>query len=83
MERSFRASAPGRLDVMGGVADYSGSLVLEGAISLETSVTARFVPGGAASVTVASEAWGEVEVPLAVLFDGLRGRSLGEVRAGL
>ncbi len=25
----FRASAPGRLDVMGGIADYSGSLVLE------------------------------------------------------
>lgn len=33
------ASAPGRLDFMGGVADYSGSLVLETPIEAETEVT--------------------------------------------
>jgi L-arabinokinase len=36
--RTFRASAPGRLDVMGGIADYSGSLVLQKSIVQETSV---------------------------------------------
>ena len=34
----FNASAPGRLDVMGGVADYSGSLVLQMAIEERTTV---------------------------------------------
>ena len=28
-EKVYRGSAPGRLDFMGGVADYSGSLVLQ------------------------------------------------------
>lgn len=32
----FRASAPGRLDVMGGIADYSGSLVLQMPIAERT-----------------------------------------------
>ena len=36
------ASAPGRLDVMGGIADYSGSLVLQMPISLKTEVHLRF-----------------------------------------
>jgi len=34
----FEASAPGRLDVMGGVADYSGSLVLQMPIVERTSI---------------------------------------------
>lgn len=34
----FSSSAPGRLDVMGGIADYSGSLVLQKAINLHTNV---------------------------------------------
>jgi galactokinase len=34
----FEASAPGRLDVMGGIADYSGSLVLQLPIQEKTSV---------------------------------------------
>lgn len=46
---SGRGDAPGRLDVLGGVADYSGSLVLETPTALTTSVTAtpaaRFVVG--------------------------------------
>ena len=35
----FSASAPGRLDVMGGIADYSGSLLLQMPISERTTVT--------------------------------------------
>jgi galactokinase len=36
--RYFEASAPGRLDVMGGIADYSGSLVLQMPISQQTKI---------------------------------------------
>src|SRR5262245_36646340 len=35
----YRARAPGRLDVMGGIADYSGSLVLELPLACSTAVT--------------------------------------------
>ena len=38
---SVNASAPGRLDVMGGIADYSGSLVLQMPIREKTSVRIR------------------------------------------
>src|SRR5690606_22471690 len=37
--RVVSASAPGRLDVMGGIADYSGSLVLQWPIAERTRVT--------------------------------------------
>ncbi len=37
----FEASAQGRLDVMGGIADYSGSLVLQMPIKEKTSVRVR------------------------------------------
>ena len=37
--RRVEGSAPGRLDVLGGVADYSGSLVLQMPLSLTTRVT--------------------------------------------
>lgn len=37
-EPIIKASAPGRLDVMGGIADYSGSLVLQKAITQQTFV---------------------------------------------
>ncbi|GIV38057.1 MAG: galactokinase [Cyclobacteriaceae bacterium] len=37
-EKKFIASAPGRMDVMGGIADYSGSLVLQKAIGQQTRV---------------------------------------------
>src|SRR5947208_9563470 len=36
--------APGRLDLMGGIADYSGSLVLELPLALATYVAAQFTP---------------------------------------
>ncbi len=38
----FEASAPGRLDVMGGIADYSGSLVLQKPIKEKTTVKFSF-----------------------------------------
>ena len=40
------ARAPGRLDVMGGIADYSGSLVLEMPIREATLVAAQRAAGG-------------------------------------
>src|SRR5436190_23386429 len=41
MNSPRRGSAPGRLDLLGGVADYSGALVLETPTSLATTVTAE------------------------------------------
>ena len=38
------ARAPARLDVMGGIADYSGSLVLEGTLDRETLVAVQLRP---------------------------------------
>lgn len=38
IHRTFEASAPGRMDVMGGIADYSGSLVLQMPIRQKTTV---------------------------------------------
>mgnify|MGYP006275410729 CR=1 FL=1 len=38
---SFEGEAPGRLDVMGGIADYSGSLLLQMPIRYRTHVTVR------------------------------------------
>jgi len=64
--------APGRLDVMGGIADYSGALVLEMPIAGATWVTAQ--PADDASVVIESgdiralgEQYGEatVTIPLA------------------
>ena len=39
MSKVFVASSPGRLDVMGGIADYSGSLVLQMPIRNKTTVS--------------------------------------------
>lgn len=35
----IQATSPGRMDVMGGIADYSGSLVLQKSISQKTTIT--------------------------------------------
>ena len=40
----FVARAPGRLDVMGGIADYSGSLVLQMPLAVATFVAVQAVP---------------------------------------
>ena len=38
-EKIISATAPGRMDVMGGIADYSGSLLLEMPIKQTTTVS--------------------------------------------
>ncbi|KXU38069.1 hypothetical protein AXK12_00775 [Cephaloticoccus capnophilus] len=72
--KTHTAEAPGRLDFMGGVADYSGSLVLEMPLSLTTRVKiSEFPPKrisraceGAApfSFVFVSETYGEERVEL-------------------
>ena len=47
----FVARAPGRLDVMGGIADYSGSLVLQWPILEATRVAVRPWPAPRISIT--------------------------------
>ncbi len=44
------ARAPGRLDVMGGIADYSGSLVLEGTIAAAAVASVQLTQDGQAVV---------------------------------
>jgi L-arabinokinase len=58
----WQGEAPGRLDVLGGVADYSGSLVLQMPIRATTRVT--IVPLDSPCLEVASEQAGEVTLPL-------------------
>jgi L-arabinokinase len=48
----YVARAPGRLDVMGGIADYSGSLVLELPIAEATFVAVQQAPSG--DITIVS-----------------------------
>ena len=59
------ARAPGRLDVMGGIADYSGSLVLELPIREETRVAV--LPEDSGRLTLASGNRPELTIPLADL----------------
>ncbi len=77
----FVARAPGRLDVMGGIADYSGSLVLQWPIREATRVAVR--PWAAPRISITSGAPGardrHCDVPLDVV--GNPGRSYDEVRA--
>src|SRR5262245_57452787 len=47
----FVARAPGRLDLMGGIADYSGSLVLQWPLREATLVAAQRTSDGRATVT--------------------------------
>jgi len=56
--------APGRLDVLGGVADYSGALVLETPIAATTRV--RLAPLDAPQVSVASVGRDAVTLPATV-----------------
>ena len=63
--RSAIGSAPGRLDVLGGVSDYSGALVLETPIRAQTRVGIEEIE--APELRFASRTHGEWEIPLAVL----------------
>jgi len=58
---TFTASAPGRLDVMGGIADYSGSLVLQIPVSQQT--TAQLILSDSGKILVNSEVDGEIYEP--------------------
>ena len=68
------ARAPGRLDLMGGIADYSGSLVLELPLAVATFVAAQETGGD--EVVVESEQLGDpgtearATIPLAELAAG-------------
>jgi L-arabinokinase len=69
----YLARAPGRLDVMGGIADYSGSLVLE--LPLECSTTAILQVQSAPICDVASrrDGWWDfftIELPPLVNHEG-------------
>jgi galactokinase len=59
MATTATATAPGRLDLMGGVADYSGSLVLQVATAALTTATltcAPTPPGGEDALALSTEA---------------------------
>ena len=53
------ARAPGRLDVMGGIADYSGSLVLQMPIAEATLAAAQLRPAGGTAVITAVSLGGD------------------------
>jgi galactokinase len=77
----FVARAPGRLDVMGGIADYSGALVLQWPIREATRVA--LLPWAEQRLSITSLGQGGVErhcdVPLDLIADAHR--SYDEVRA--
>ncbi len=64
--RKASAKAPGRLDFLGGVADYSGSLVLEMPLRLETTVTIQDLPRDAFVFTSRQEAPFETDLTPAI-----------------
>ena len=75
--------APGRLDVMGGVADYSGSLVAEATIAEAAFIALQKRPGEILrfrSEAAAAQGYSpEVVVPLSRFYHGNRLRSAREV----
>jgi L-arabinokinase len=77
----FVARAPGRLDVMGGIADYSGSLVLQWPIGESTRVAVRPWRQRWLSITSVGRGGRErhCDVPLDVVADA--GRGYEDVRA--
>lgn len=62
----YVARAPGRLDLMGGIADYSGSLVLELPLAVATLVAAQSVTDPSITIvsTTAAEIGGTAQVTL-------------------
>jgi L-arabinokinase len=69
--RAFVARAPGRLDVMGGIADYSGALVLQWPIREATRVAVCPWPERRLSITSMSRGGAErrCDVPLEIVAD--------------
>jgi len=78
------ARAPGRLDLMGGIADYSGSLVLE--MPLAVATLAAIQPSADPNITVCSTAASEisgqpiVSLPLSSLQNADQPLSFDEAR---
>lgn len=70
----FVARAPGRLDVMGGIADYSGALVLQWPIHEATRVAVRPRPEPRLAITSIGRGGRErrCDVPLDLVADGSR-----------
>jgi L-arabinokinase len=65
----YHGSAPGRLDFMGGVADYSGSLVLQIPIAAKTEVSVRTLDQPILRFTSAnSDEFAAGELPLSAEF---------------
>jgi len=80
--RRAEAEAPGRLDVMGGVADYSGALVLETPIGETTRVAVEALESP--RLLFVSRGYTTVDVESPALFALLDGRPpFAEIRAGL
>jgi L-arabinokinase len=76
------ARAPGRLDVMGGIADYSGSLVLQWPIAEATFAAVQPVADPAIHVvSLGSGAPREVRVPLEIMAPGRGGDPYSSARA--
>ena len=82
------ARAPGRLDVMGGIADYSGATVLELPLALSATVAAQLSDDGLLTAcTTGPEvpplANTVVSIPLQVLLEGPRDAAPERVRVAL
>ena len=78
------ARAPGRLDVMGGIADYSGSLVLQWPIAEATHAALQRDPAADHLHIVSMLGGGDVrvaDVPCAVLTDAGRANSYDAIRS--
>lgn len=75
MKTSAEGRAPGRLDVLGGVADYSGAWVLEMALRLETTVHVRVL--NEPTLRLISNGRGTAECP-ATLLDDARDKNTTE-----
>ncbi len=82
-EPLFVARAPGRLDLMGGIADYSGSLVLEMPLAVATMAAVQLVPEPTITVcsTAATEIEGESVVSLPLTSIYTHGKALSYKKA--
>jgi L-arabinokinase len=68
---TYVSRAPGRLDVMGGIADYSGSLVLQWPIREATRVALQRHPDRVLHIaSISGERVRRVDVPLELFDDG-------------
>jgi galactokinase len=65
------ARAPGRLDVIGGIADYSGSLVLELPLGMATLAAAQLSRDGQVTVRTLAPPTGDAEREVSVPLDAL------------